>query len=61
MGGWAEGDSVARRPDHLWPDRYDANAFGADIVPGARLNTLHAPVILGRPALICFRTEPGRA
>ena len=34
----------------------DTDVFGADIVPGSRLSALYEPIIVGRPAFICFQT-----
>lgn len=34
----------------------DTDVFGADVVPGSRLSALYEPIIVGRPALICFQT-----
>ncbi len=34
----------------------DTDVFGADIVPGSKLSTLYEPIIVGRPAFICFQT-----
>ena len=34
----------------------DTDVFGADLVPGSRLSALYEPIIVGRPAFICFQT-----
>ncbi len=34
----------------------DTDVFDADIVPGSRLSALYEPIIVGRPAFICFQT-----
>jgi hypothetical protein len=40
---------------------FNADAVGIDIIPVSMLITLDEPVITGRPAFLCFRTEPGPA
>jgi tRNA(fMet)-specific endonuclease VapC len=44
-------DRTARGPIVI-----DTDVFGADIVPGSRLSALYEPIIVGRPAFICFQT-----
>jgi len=34
----------------------DTDVFSADLVPGSPLAERYAPIVAGRPALICFQT-----
>lgn len=34
----------------------DTDVYGADLVPGSKLAAAYEPIIVGRPAFICFQT-----
>jgi tRNA(fMet)-specific endonuclease VapC len=43
-------------PVRRGPVVIDTDVFGSDLIPGAALTALYAPILAGRPAIISFQT-----